>query len=271
MTHVSAIMGNRCGHRAKSPRLYQPEQRSVISILEIAQNNCETFYHKYDRSSYLDSLILSRTSARKIRSEGRERTLVILQILLQYCDLASLRVGVPNKDGAFWSPSLRWLAEKAGFRQKGDPESLGIKRAWRAIKDLVDAGYLEVHQRFLRLEGEHYKGLAAIKKISKKLFLELGISKLRLDNHRKTASKRLQRQRIEETNKRSLAKVQFTMDKLTQHKQRQQKKRHQEVRRQQQRDQHAIHHEKQLIQLALSKAKAEGRSPTEVLLELRQS
>jgi len=69
-----------------------------------------------------------RGSNRQERSEGRERDSAVIQVLLHYAELASMRVGVPcYKDGAFKSLNLKFIAEKAGFRKIGDHAAKGRK------------------------------------------------------------------------------------------------------------------------------------------------
>lgn len=268
------LLGNRCGHRVDQPRFYQPNKPSAIKILQNAQDNCKKFYYQYSKCHYLPSLLIVRNSNRKIRSEGREHILSIVQILIQYCDLASMKVGVPNQNGTFWSPSLKWLAEKAGFRKSTDPHLVGQKRAWRAIKTLVNAGYIEVQQRSkLNAEGQ-FKSFAAIKKVSEKLFLELGISKQRFDNYRKTAVKRFKRLQRQQAEKQSINKIKATIDifniKKEQQYSNQKIKRKQIVQKTQRHKHQAIEKERQLIQKALQLAETHKVSPTDILLKLRK-
>jgi len=188
--------GNWCGHDPKRPRFFkQPKTHGERpDAIRIAAANAEHFY--YHPQQWLPSLAMAHSSTRQERSEARERDTSIVQVLLHYIELASLRVGVPcHKEGAFKNFSLQFIAEKAGFRKPGDLPEKGIKRAYRGIRQLVKAGYIQVHKRFDLYKSEEglnkYKGLPAVKRLNQKLFAELGVSLQRLSFRRRQARKRI--------------------------------------------------------------------------------
>ena len=202
-------MGNRCGHKVSSPQFYNlPTSHKIRpGVICFAQNNAKVFY--YQTGQFLKSLTHYRFSRRQIRSEARERDVAVLQVLLHYVDLATLRVGVPGADGSFTSFGLKTIAKKLGWRTAEDdeedkqrlasgkrPRERGVKRVCRAIMSLKRVGYLQTYRRFERalMDGEMaYKGLPAIRCLSQKLFQELGISATKLAQSRKKAANRLKK------------------------------------------------------------------------------
>lgn len=204
--------GNWCGHNPKNPRFFKiPDSHGERpDVISIAYKNAENFY--YQPYHWLQSLFLTRGSARQERTEGRERDSAVIQVLLHYTELASMRVGVPcYKDDAFKSLSLKFIAEKAGFREIGDHAEKGIKRVWRALKRLAKAGYIVIHKRFEKYTDDDglskYKGLPAVKRITTKLFAELGVSLQKLGIKRRDARKRLnKRMAIEKKKMQELTK-----------------------------------------------------------------
>ena len=193
-----STVGNWCGHNPAIPRFFEIPQnhKERPDVICIAYENVKNFYK--NPRAWLESLFLAHGSYRQERSEGRERDSAVIQVLLHYVELASMRVGIPcYEDSAFRSLSLKFIAEKAGFRKAGDHAEKGIKRVWRALNQLSSAGYIEIHKRFSQYTDDEglnkYKGLPAVKRITAKLFTELGVSLHRLGIKRRDARKRLNR------------------------------------------------------------------------------
>lgn len=202
--------GNRCGHDPHRPLFYTTPKHHARrpDVIQYAQHNLRQYYAN-PAGVFLPSLRISRESSRKCRSEGRERDAQVLGLLLQYADLASLRVGFNKDDGSFQSLDMRFIAKQLGWRtaedeaedraliESGQPPKLrGIKRVWRSINALKQAGLLTVHPRCEALFNEHggdYRGLPAIRRLSLTLFLELGIKLAHLKKKRDEAAKRLKR------------------------------------------------------------------------------
>lgn len=198
-THLNPF-GNWCGHKPLSPNFYTPPEQHGYrpTVIQVAVEKLESFYH--NPFSYLQSLLCSRASTRKERTEARERDAVVLGIILHHAELATMRVGTPLGHGTFLSLSMKDIALRAGWRTKEDNNNektkhRGIKRVWRSIRCLKKAGYITVHRRFKRkLEGEKdYIGLPAVRCISTKLFYELGVKAKELEKCRKQASTRLKK------------------------------------------------------------------------------
>lgn len=192
--------GNWCNHNPYDPKFYTPPEQHGYrpDVILQAQASLKNFY--WSPSRYLPSLIISRTSFRQERTEGRERDATVLGVILHYLELASMRVGIPNKDGFFKSLSMKDIALRTGWRTKeddNDPKTKdkGIKRVWRAMQSLKKAGYITIHRRVEKaLEGEkEYSSLPAIRAVSTILFHELNVSIQKLNMRRKRAASRLKR------------------------------------------------------------------------------
>ena len=133
----------------------------------------------------IPSLDLANGSQRQQRSERREACICLLAALLKYTDLASLRVGVPTSQG-FLNLTVDYLAKQTGMT---------LKRTERALADLKSAGLLTVSQaRQLQADGT-WRGLAAVKAVSKNLFGVFGLAVM-LKKERDKASKRLKQKAI---------------------------------------------------------------------------
>jgi hypothetical protein len=187
--------GNNCGHRPETPRWFDPPLRhtrpKIITkiISEIRRYYC-------DPASTIPSLNLANGSDRQQRSERREACLSVLGCLLHYLDLATLRVGIPQTDSSFQGISMPFIAEKSG---------LTLKRAERATRDLVRAGLITVHPLCEKISDTVYKGYAAIRTISSKLFALFGLSG-RLRYERERASDRLKK-RVRKEEAKGKAKI----------------------------------------------------------------
>lgn len=177
--------GNWCGHDPTSPRFFQkPEQhKERPKIITWAMETWQRFYML--PQSYFKELRFSRNSLRQQRSESREALASIAQVLLHYTELASLRVGIPHASSGFRSLTIEFLANKAG---------VGLKRAQRAIKLLVRAGYLNMIERF-DVKEERFIGLAAVKSLTPAFFKACGINLQALSAQRSLARKRLNKRR----------------------------------------------------------------------------
>jgi len=140
-------------------------------------------------------------SDRQQRSERREACVGLLACLLHYTDLVTLRVGIPQGDGAFQGLTMEFLAETSG---------LGLRRAERAIHDLVAAGIVSIHPVAQRLEDCAYKGFAAIRAISRSLFDAFGLGAWLRHEREKAAKRREKKQRNADL--RSRANVKMAMN-----------------------------------------------------------
>jgi hypothetical protein len=150
--------GNKCGHFPLQPRLYSSQVKRPLPIYRAIQNANEYYWRP---NNYLQDL----QDIRKKRSERREGIAAVIQVILDYTDLATLTVGIPTKKEIQYL-TLRFIAKKA---------RVNLRRTYRVISCLVKAGYLTIERRCERVGEGLYKGLAAIRKVSAKLFVHLGV------------------------------------------------------------------------------------------------
>ena len=175
--------GNFCGHDPLSSRftLARPAKTGtggIPRILTLCSERLKGYY--YNPRKLIPSLDLANGSQRQQRSERREACLLSLMALLKYTDLASLRVGIPTQDG-FLSLTVDYLAKQTGMT---------LKRVERAMADLKTTGLVTLAQPRKRLPDGSWKGLAAVKAISRHLFALFGLGGM-LQRERDKASKRL--------------------------------------------------------------------------------
>ncbi len=179
------IGGNFCGHDPASPRLTlensaRKGKGGVPRVLTLCMERLKDYY--YRPRKVIPSLDLANGSERQQRSERREACICLLSALLKFTDVASLRVGIPTKEG-FVNLTVDLIAKHAGMHQK---------RIERALQDLKAAGLVTVSQpREMKADGS-WRGLAAVKAISKHLFGVFGLATM-LKIERDKASKRLKR------------------------------------------------------------------------------
>jgi len=137
--------------------------------------------------AWLPRLNIANGSARQQRSERRIACVQLMRALVKFCDLVTLRVAAPGKDG--WIDfTLPYLAEQAG---------LSVRRAERALRDLIRARLIKSRPQCEVQEteqGVRYRGFAAIKYLTPALFERFGLGKW-LNHERTRAHLRAQRRR----------------------------------------------------------------------------
>jgi hypothetical protein len=213
--------GNRCGHDPDAPRWFEPpedhEERPTIIRKWIER--ARQFYEKPDKIPSLANALFGRKMAadpegdhkpRQMRSERREACCDLLGSIAHYCDLPSLCLSVPQPDGSLLPLTFETLADRAG---------LSLRRAERAMRDIVDAGLVGVHQRAERQDDGTYIGRAAIRVIPPSFFGLFGLEE-RLEHDRKRISqKRLEERRNRPPTRTATARIKTAvagvMNKLT--------------------------------------------------------
>lgn len=172
--------GNYCGHDPQRPRfdLTKPASERTPGIIKTLTERLQGYYYN---PALIPQLNFVNNSPRQQRSERREACLLILSCLLKFTDLSSLRVGIPTKEG-FVPLTIKLLKDHVGISQS---------RFERALSDLVRSGLISSTQRCTVGDDGEYKGLAAIRCISKDLFGLFGLA-VRLGHEMKAASHRLQ-------------------------------------------------------------------------------
>ncbi|WP_164707471.1 hypothetical protein [Metapseudomonas otitidis] len=156
------------------------KQSTLKNRPKILQRLQEEVRQYYRSPSRLPSLNAANRSKRQQRSERREACILLLNAILEFTDLTSLRCGVPTSTG-FQSLTLAFLARYTG---------MGERRMERAIADLKFANILTVAQPRQLQEDGSYRGLAAVKAVNSLLFGAFGLLKW-LKHERERASERL--------------------------------------------------------------------------------
>ncbi|MCW3609096.1 hypothetical protein K6Y32_23590 [Burkholderia cenocepacia] len=135
-------------------------------ILTEMQNRLDAYLN--DPDQHLPTLNAANGSDRQQRLERRVACVQLLRAMLKYLDLASLRVGIPQRDGGFMNVTMSFLAKHA---------CLPVRRAERAMRDLLHAGLVTAQQRAERTEDGGYRGLASLRQLPAALFGAFGMSK----------------------------------------------------------------------------------------------
>jgi hypothetical protein len=172
--------GNRCGHDPTRPRWFSPPEKHANrpGVLRKLSERIREYY--VSPQKILPGLNAVNESDRQQRSERREACIALLGCILHYTELVTLRVGIPQPDGSFQGLTMEFLAEVSG---------LGERRAERAVHDLKAAGIITVHPIAQRIEDCTYKGIAAIRTVSRHLFTVFGLGRW-LEHERRKAKER---------------------------------------------------------------------------------
>lgn len=176
--------GNFCGHSPDAPRLEltragtAPDKQRP-KILSLLQERMRRYFHA---PGCLPSLRAANQSptGRQQRSERREACLQLLSAIIEFTDLASLRCGIPTREG-FQSLKLDVLVTYTGLHPR---------RAERAMADLKRAKIITVAQPRQRKEGSEWQGLPAVKAVNRLLFGAFGLLR-RLGHEQSRATARL--------------------------------------------------------------------------------
>lgn len=172
------MIGNNCGHIPENPRWFSPPKHHTRpQIIKEMQTRIRKYYAN---PALLIPLLCFINSNRQQRSERREACADVLACLLHYMDLTTLRVGIPQTDGSFKGIDMAFIAERC---------DLTLRRAERAVADLVKAGLITVHPICEKIGDAVYKGFAAIRTISSELFTIFGLD-ARLRHEREKAAER---------------------------------------------------------------------------------
>lgn len=156
---------NYCNHVANSPKLFiiPPDHKPRAKIVQETHKKLTEAYSKPKIS--LKSMQFHDRSGNRVKSQRREAAIALLQVMNYYQDDATGRVGRSLDNGAFRDMSVVKLAEKAG---------IAVRRAKRALRDIIRAGYIRVSRQFIRIDvtGE-IKGLPSIRSFLPKFFIDL--------------------------------------------------------------------------------------------------
>ncbi|HSO82278.1 hypothetical protein [Thiocapsa sp.] len=122
---------------------------------------------------------------RQMRSERREACCALLGAIVHYCDLPSLCLSVPQPDGTLLPIRMDTLAERAG---------LSLRRAERAMRDIVGGGLLTIYPRCELQEDGSYIGRAAIRVVPAAFFGLFGLQARLEHDRQRIGQKRAQDQ-----------------------------------------------------------------------------
>lgn len=156
--------GNYCLHDRAHPALILalPAKKNLPPVLLEATERIKQFY---DSPQMFPRLNFANGSNRQMRSERRESTTVVYSALLKHTELASMRVGIPTKEG-FTNLSIKVLAKACGY---------GYKRTYRALTDLRKAGFLTLTRLYKIDDSGNYKGMPAVKAMRPLVFEAMGL------------------------------------------------------------------------------------------------
>ena len=175
--------GNFCGHNPLSPVFSLPKpakkgKGGIPRVLTLCAERLQNYYN--NPRKVIPSLDLANGSERRQRSERREACIRLLSALLKHVDLTTLQVGMPTA-GGFMSYTVDYIAKQTGMT---------LKRVERALGDLKAAGLVTVTERRKLLPDGTWKGLAAVKTVSRHLFGAFGLTRM-LKKERDKAAGRL--------------------------------------------------------------------------------
>lgn len=194
-TSKSGTTGNRCGHHPARPRWFSPPEwhEPHPKILQKIIRSIRDYYER--PADILPGLNAANHSKRRQKSERREACVALLAAVLHYTDLPTLRVGRPQPDGSFAGLTMAELAELAGLATLRPDGTLCLRRAERAMADLKKSGIITVTRQYEQPKKGVYKGLAAIRTVSKHLFTALGLDKWLAHERRRAEERREKRGR----------------------------------------------------------------------------
>lgn len=184
---VATSTGNRCGHDPEAPRFFSPpaDHGTRPSVLRTSIQRLQDYFA---RPLLIPTLNAQNRSDRQQRSERREACVALLQAILHYTDLVTLRVGIPGLiKGTFTPVPFKILADRAG---------LHLRRAHRAAADLRRAGLIGLSLRAKEVSPGEWRGLDAVRTVSAALFGLFGLRD-ELRREQKKAVRRLEQKRLE--------------------------------------------------------------------------
>lgn len=189
--------GNKCGHQRDSPRFFSAPEKHANrpEIIRRAQIALREYYAKPGTFPLLNA---ANGSDRQQRSERREACIDMLACILHYTDLVTLRVAIPQSNGSTAGLTMPYMSNLA---------TLGERRAERAVRDLKAAGIITVHPICKKLVDATYKGIAAIRTVSKHFFTALGFGDWLGHERRKAKERKIQRE--SKKSRKALAHIQM--------------------------------------------------------------
>lgn len=155
--------GNRCGHNKNVPKFY-PAHANINKfpkIIQRAQDLLELAY--FDPKKLWRSL--NFLDVQQKRSERRESIVLVGQYLNIHNNLKNFTVKSPARDIAYYT-------------------GLSLNRVKQALRDLTKAGYIKTTDFIKHCFKGSWYGITAIRQLTDKFYLELGISEHALHSAR---------------------------------------------------------------------------------------
>lgn len=191
--------GNKCGHQPDAPRFFAPPEKHALRP-SVLRTSIAKLCGYFSNPKLFPLLNAANGSDRQQRSERREACVLLMSCILHYMDMVTYRVAIPGENGGM-GLTMPYLATLTG---------LGERRAERAIRDLKKAGIITVHPICKKLEDATYKGLAAIRAVSKHFFAALGLLDWLKHEQRKATERKIQRE--EKKRRKELAHIQMAIN-----------------------------------------------------------
>lgn len=158
---------NYCRHFPDRPRFFAAPASHKPRALTIQETIKRLYSSYFNPNKELRTLQLHLdTTGHQVRSERREAVISLLSAMTYYVDDATGRVGRLLDNGIFKDLTIKKLANYAHLR---------LKRAKRAMKDIVRAGYLKVTRQYDRLPDGSFLALPSIREFTPKFFMELEV------------------------------------------------------------------------------------------------
>lgn len=198
-TLKKASSGNKCGHRPDAPRFFAPPEKHALRP-SVLRTSIAKLCGYFSNPKLFPLLNAANDSDRQQRSERREACVLLMSCILHYMDLVTYRVVIPGENGGM-GLTMPYLSTLTG---------LGERRAERAIRDLKKAGIITVHPICEKLTDGTYKGLAAIRAVSKHFFAALGLLDWLKHEQRKATERKIQRE--EKKRRKELAHIQMAIN-----------------------------------------------------------
>lgn len=177
--------GNFCGHNPLKPvlNLALPSDNRPSFLYEVGQA-----FRRYFNSPDIFPTLNHAASNRQQRSERREAVIQTLQAILEFLDIASLRVGIPSAQG--FQPLKLAVLQARTF--------LHPRRFERAVQSLRQAGIIDISEQYrMRTVNGTYVFFPAVRRLNRAFFAALGFG-ARLEQERLAASKRLKKKALRE-------------------------------------------------------------------------
>lgn len=178
--------GNRCGHMSDFPRLYErpDRQKKTYSVIHDALDALPLFYKS--PKDYLAKIRHQRFKTKddeaiamnQQRSESREAVGLVTGYIINHLDLASMRL-IRYKNGKPQNPSILDIASDL---------HIGYRRAQRALATLHKSGYISLEYQSFYINNK-FIPRTAIKRVNQSLFIDLGVTCLRINEARHFAQK----------------------------------------------------------------------------------